>query len=170
MAARLSSPTWVEASVPQPGAVAEDATSSSPKAAVELTEGNTSRPPLHPYGMRTPTATYASSVSTNLSAYEALPWHHLLSIRDLIKSTPDSSYPDSADEGYVFARECVAPDFSRVRDREAFLAFQAVADYCFACSDDSSKEDYDLAWKFSMVELAEQGDDAANDTADPPTN
>ena len=67
-------------------------------------------------------------------------------------------------------RERVAPDFSGVRDREALQAFQAVADYCFACSDDSSEEDYDLARKFSMVELAERGNDAANDTADSPTN
>jgi len=56
-AARLSSSTWAEASVPQPDAVVEDATSSSPNAAAELTEGNTSWPPLHPYGMSTPTAT-----------------------------------------------------------------------------------------------------------------
>jgi len=35
-----------------------------------------------------------------------------------------------------------------------------VADYCFACSDDSSEEDYDLTRKFSMVELAERGNDS----------
>ena len=96
--------------------------------------------------------------------------YRLISIHDLAAPPLDSSYPDSSDERYVFVRERVAPDFSGVRDREALLAFQAVADYCFACSDDSSKEDYDLARKFSMVELAEQGIDAANDTADSPTN
>ena len=73
--------------------------------------------------MRTPIATYASSVSTNMSAYEDLPGHHLLSARNLVASTPDSSYPDSADEGYIFMGNCVAPDFSGVRDREAFLSF-----------------------------------------------
>ena len=67
-------------------------------------------------------------------------------------------------------RERVAPDFSGVRNREALLAFQAAADYCFASSDDSSEEDYDLARKFSVVELAEWGNDAANDMADSPTN
>ena len=67
-------------------------------------------------------------------------------------------------------RERVALDFSGVCNHEAFLAFQAAANYCFTCSDDSSKEDYDLARKFSMVELAERGNDAANDTADSPTN
>ena len=53
-----------------------------------------------------------------------------------------------------------------------------MADYCFACSDDSSEEDYDLAREFSMVGLAGQGNnaandagnDAANDTANPPTS
>ena len=88
-------------------------------------EGDASRPPHHPYGMRTSASTYASSVSTNMSAYEDLPGHHLLSIRNLIASTPDSSYPDSTDEGYVFVRDRIAPewDYSGVRDREAFLSF-----------------------------------------------
>ena len=72
-AARLSSPTWIVASVPQPGSTAENTTSSPPKATATLTEGDTSRTLLHPYGMRTPTATYASSVSTDMSAYEDLP-------------------------------------------------------------------------------------------------
>ena len=63
--------------------------------------------------------------------------HRLISICNLIAPPPDSSYPDSADEEYVFVRERVAPDFSGVRDREALLAFQAAADYCFASSDDS---------------------------------
>jgi hypothetical protein len=134
--------------------VAEDATSSPPKAAAVPVEENVSRLPLHPYGMRTPTATYASSVSTNLSAYEDLPWHHLLSIRDLIKSTPDSSYPDSADEGYVFMRDRIASDFFKVRVREAFLSFQSTADYCLTCTDDSSEGDYDPSRQCFLVELA----------------
>jgi len=104
--------------------------------------------------------THTSSVSTNVSAHEDLPGYRLISIHDLAAPPLGSSYPDSSDEGYVFVRECVAPDFSGVRDREALLAFQAAADYCFASSDDSSEEDYDLAWKISMVELAEWGNDA----------
>jgi len=55
--------------------------------------------------MSSPAATYASSVSTNMSAYEDLPGHHLLSARNLIASTPYSSYPNSADEGYIFVRD-----------------------------------------------------------------
>ena len=50
-------------------------------------------PSPFPFGMRTVTATYASSVSTNMSAYEDLLGHHLISIRNLIASTPDDSYP-----------------------------------------------------------------------------
>ena len=102
--------------------------------------------------------------------YEDSPSHHLISIRNLIAPPPDSSYPDFADEGFVFVRERVAPDFSGVRDREAFLAFQAEADYCFACSDDSSEEGYDLTREFFMIKLAEQDAAATNDAESPPAN
>ena len=61
-------------------------------------------------------------------------------------------------------------DYSGIRDLGAFLSFQAAADYCFSCSDDSGEEDYDLTREFFMVGLEEQGDNAANDTADPPMN
>ena len=115
-------------------------------------------------------ATHTSSVSTNVSAHEDLPGYRLILIHDLAAPPLGSSYPDSSDEGYVFVREHVASDFSGVHDREALLAFQAAADYCSSCSNDSSEEDYDLARKFSMVELAERGNDAANDTTDSPTN
>jgi len=170
-AARLSSPTRDEAGVSQPSAVAENITTSpsSTAATVPPKEGASEPSPL-PFRTHTPAATHASSVSPHVGVYEDSPGHHLISIRNLVAPPPDSSYPDSADEGYVFVRERVAPDFSGVRDREAFLAFQAAADYCFACSDHSSEEDYNLARKFSMVELAEWGNDAANDTVDPPTN
>jgi len=147
--------------------VAEDVTASPPPTAVTVPpeEGATATSPL-PSRTHTPAATHTSSVSTNVSAHEDLPGYRLISIHDLAAPPLDSSYPDSSDEGYVFVREHVAPDFSGVRDREALLAIQAAADYCFACSDDSSEEDYDLARKFPMVELAERG----NDTADSPTN
>jgi hypothetical protein len=39
--------------------------------------------PQFPYGMRNTTATYASSVSTDMAAYEDLPGHHLLAVRNL---------------------------------------------------------------------------------------
>jgi hypothetical protein len=39
------------------------------------------------HGMRNAAATYASSVSTDMAAYEDLLGHHLLSIRNLIPPT-----------------------------------------------------------------------------------
>jgi len=105
-----------------------------------------------------------------VSAHKDLPGHRLISICNLVAPPPDGSYPDSADEGYIFVREHVAPDFSRIREREALLSFQAAADYCFACSDDSSEGDYDLTREFFMIKLAEQDDAATNDAESPPVN
>ena len=53
-------------------------------------------PSPFPFGMRSNVATYALSVSTNMSAYEELPGHHLFAIRNLIASSPDDSYPEMA--------------------------------------------------------------------------
>ena len=132
-------------------------------------EGATATSPL-PFGTPTPAATHASSVSPHIGVYEDSSGHHLISIRNLVAPPPDSLYPNSADEGYVFVRERVAPDFSGIRDREALLSFQAAADYCFSCSDDSSEEDYDLTREFFMVGLAKQGVDATNDAANNAAN
>ena len=169
--ARIASPTRVEAGGSQPVTMVEDVTASPPPIAAMMPpeEGATTTTPLPP-GMHTPAATHASSVSTNVSAHKDLPGHRLISICNLVAPPPDSSHPDSADEGYVFVRERIAPDFSVVRDREALLSFQATADYCLSCSDDSSEGDYDLTREFFMVELAGPGDDAMKDAADPPTN
>ena len=41
-------------------------------------------------------ATYASSSSTNFTEYKDLSGHHLLSIRNLIASSPNDSYPETA--------------------------------------------------------------------------
>ena len=132
-------------------------------------EDATATSPLLP-GTHIPAATHASSVSPHVGMYEDSPGHHLILIRNLVAPLHDSSYPDSADEGYVFVHKRIATDFSGIRDCKALLLFQAIADYCFSCSDDSSEEDYDLTREFFMVGLAEQGHNAANDTADPPTN
>jgi hypothetical protein len=40
-------------------------------------------------------ASFASSSSTNFAEYEDLPGHHLLSIRNLIASSPNDSYPET---------------------------------------------------------------------------
>ena len=153
-AARLSSPTRDEAGVSQPSAVAENVTTSpsSTAATVPPKEGASEPSPL-PFRTHTPAATHASSVSPHVGVYEDSPGHHLISIRNLVAPPSDSSYPDSG-----------------VRDREAFLAFQATADYCFACSDDSSEEDCDLTREFFMIKLAEQDDAATNDAESPPAN
>ena len=82
-------------------------------------------------------------------------------------STPDSSYLDSADEGYIFVGNHVTLDFSGVRDLEAFLLFQAAADYCLTCSDDSSEGDYEPTRECFLVELEEHNDDAPNTTHAP---
>ena len=150
--------------------MAEDINTSPPKAAtVPPKEGAATLPPF-PFGMRTATVTFTSSVSTNMSTYEDLPGHHLISIRNLIASPPDSSYPESTDEGYVFMRGREAPewDYSKLRNREDFLTFQATTDYCLPCSDDSSEGDYDPTRECFMVKLAEQGDGMPNDAANPP--
>ena len=151
--------------------MAEDVTPSpSPTAATVLPEEAATEPPPLPSRMHTPAATHASSVSPHVGVYEDSPGHHLISIRNLVAPPPDSSYPDSADEGYVFVRKHVAPDFFGVCDRKAFLAFQAAVDYCFACSDDSSEGDYDLTREFFMIKLAEQDAAATNDAESPPAN
>ena len=87
--------------------------------------------PRSPDGMRGATAIRSSSVSTDLAAYEDLPGHHLLSIRNLITTSPDELYPDSDSEDLRW-------DYSGLQDTEAFRQFQAAADYCFAYSEDSS--------------------------------
>ena len=82
-------------------------------------------------------------------------------------STPDSSYLDSADEGYIFVGNRVTLDFSGVHDLEAFLLFQAAADYCLTCSDDSSEGDYEPTRECFHIELEEHNDDAPNATHAP---
>ena len=75
--------------------------------------------------MRNAAATYASLINTNMSAYEDLPGHHLLSIRNLIASSPDDSYSDTADGINLFMDNFTAAewDHSGVRDLDAFRSF-----------------------------------------------
>ena len=96
--------------------------------------------------MRSNVATYASSVSTNMSAYEELSGHHIFAIRNLIASSPDDSYPETAGSiaddinffmDYFTAEEAV--DYSGVRDPDTFWSFQLAAAYCLTCSEDSSE-------------------------------
>jgi hypothetical protein len=48
--------------------------------------------PRFPHGMRNAATTYTSSASTDVAAYEDLPGHHLLAVRNLIATTNDESY------------------------------------------------------------------------------
>jgi hypothetical protein len=91
------------------------------------------------------TATYASLISSNFTEYEDLPGHHLLSIRNLISSSPDESYAETAssiaDDIHFFMNNFTAEeaeDYSRVRDPDAFRSFQLATAYCLTCSEDSS--------------------------------
>ena len=136
-AARLSSPTWVEADASQLGVAASGIATSSPRApapsapspppnaAPEPPKEGATAPSPFPFGMRNAAATYASSINTNMSAYEDLPGHHLLSIRNLIASSPDDSYPDTTDDINFFMDNLAAPewDYSGVRDLDAFRSF-----------------------------------------------
>ena len=82
-----------------------------------------------PIGMRN-AASYASSSSTNFAEYEDLPGHHLLSIRSLIASSPNDSYPETASsiaddinffmDNFTFEE---AEDYSGVRDLDVFHSF-----------------------------------------------
>jgi hypothetical protein len=54
--------------------------------------------PRFPHGMRNAATTYASSTSTDVAAYEDLPVHHLLAVRNLIATTNEESYHGSASE------------------------------------------------------------------------
>ena len=106
-AARPNSPTWVEAGMSQLSIAANRATASSSRASASSAPvpssaaapvppwGGSTSPSPFPFGMRN-AATYAYSYSTNFAEYEDLPGHHLLSIRNLIASSLDESYLETA--------------------------------------------------------------------------
>src|SRR6185312_5056572 len=106
-AARHNSPMWVEAGMSQLSITANKATASSshapassapaPTSAAALVppRGGSTSPSPFPFGMRN-AAAYVSSISANFTKREDLPGHHLLSIRRLVASSPDESYPEMA--------------------------------------------------------------------------
>ena len=103
-------------------ASASSAPASSPAAALVPPRGGSTSLSPFPFGMRN-TATYASSNSTNFTEYEDLPGHHLQSIRNLIASSLDESYPETAssiaDDVDFFMNNFAAKeaeDYSEVRD------------------------------------------------------
>jgi hypothetical protein len=107
---------------------------------------HTTAGPQFPYGMRNTTTAYASSVSTDVAAYEDLPGHHLLAVWNLIATTNDELYHGSASElPPATSHGCAEWDFSSVPDAVKFQRLLDTADYWFGYSDDSSIGSYDPA-------------------------
>jgi hypothetical protein len=77
-------------------AVARGGTPTSETAAP--TEERVVAEPQFPHGMHNAATAYTSSASTDVAAYEDLPGHHLLAVRNLIATTNDESYHGSASE------------------------------------------------------------------------
>jgi hypothetical protein len=114
--------------------------------------------------MHNTTATYTSVASTDVAVYEDLPGHHLLAVRNLITTTNDESYHDSASELPPATSHGYAEwDFSGVPDPVIFQWFLDAADYWFGYSDDSSIGSYDQARECFMV-VADEHMDSANRT------
>ena len=119
-------------------------------------------------------AARASSTSANFIEREDLPSHHLLSIRSLITTSPDESYPETAtsiaDDVNFFMNNFTAEkaeDYSGVRDPNALRTFQLATAYCLTCSEDSSEGDFDPSRECFMADLAdEQYDNAPGDDGD----
>jgi hypothetical protein len=103
--------------------------------------------PQFPHGMRNAAAAYASSASTDVAAYEDLPGHHLLAVRNLIATRHLARV-----RGVGLLRRAGPSDVPRFLD---------VADYWFGCSDDSSAEIYDPARECFMVTIGDLVDDTS---------
>src|SRR6185295_363431 len=107
LAACHSSPTWVEAGMSQLSietngatvsssrASASSAPAPSPAAALVPPRGDSTSASPFPFEMRN-AAARASSTVADFIEHEDLPGHHLRSIRSLIASSPDESYPETA--------------------------------------------------------------------------
>ena len=126
-----------------------------------------------PFGMRN-AAAHASSTSANFIEHEDLPGHHLLSIRSLIASSHDESYPETAssiaDDVNFFINNFTAEeaeDYSGVRDPDVLRSFQLATAYCLTSSEDSSEGDFNPSRERFMADLAdEQNDNAPINGAD----
>ena len=122
------------------------ASPSKPKATAG---GPAAMPLVLPYGLKNAAASYASSVSTSLSAYADLPGHHLRSTLDLIATPSVSSYPEEAS-----SREdaWVGADFSGLGDSKTFMRFLEASNYCLGYSD-SDGDDYDPSRECFNIEV-----------------
>src|SRR6185503_14767068 len=113
-------------------------------------------------------AACASSIGTNFTKREDLPGHHLLSIRSLIASSTDESYPETAssiaDDVNFFMNNFTAEeaeDYSGVRNPDNLRSFQLATAYFLTCSEDSSEGDYDPSRECFMADLADEQNDNA---------
>jgi hypothetical protein len=83
--------------------------------------------------MRNTAVAYASSSSTDVAAYDDLPGHHPLAVRNLITSTNVESYHDSTSARPPPPRATLhgyaERDFSDVPDLVMFQRFLDVVDY-----------------------------------------
>jgi hypothetical protein len=122
-------------------------------------EEHVSPEPWFPHGMRNAAMAYASSASTDVEAYEDLPGHHLLAVRNLIATTNDESYHGSTSELPPATSHGYAEwDFSGVPDPVMFQRFLDAADYWLGCSEDSSAGSYDPACECFVVVVDDQVD------------
>jgi hypothetical protein len=111
--------------------------------------------------MRNAATAYASSASTDVAAYEDLPGHHLLAVRNLIATTNDESYHGSASKLPPATSHGYAEwDFSDVPDSVMFQRFLDAVDYWFGYSNDSSAGSYDPTHECFMVVVDDQADGA----------
>jgi hypothetical protein len=113
--------------------------------------------------MHNTATTYTSFTSTDVVAYEDLPGHHLLAVKNLIASTNDESYHSSASELPPATSHGYAEwDFSGVPDPVIFQRFLDAADYWFGCSDTSSAGSYDPTRECFMVAIGDVVDGASS--------
>jgi len=135
--------------------------------------GKAAAPPELPLGLKSAAATYASSVSTSLSAYADVPGHHLRSTLDLIASPPVSSYPEDPTSG---DDEWVGADFSGCGDPKTFMRFLEASNYCLGYSDsddggyDPSRECFNLEVGRTLPNTQGAARPSRHGNATPPPN
>jgi hypothetical protein len=118
--------------------------------------------PWFTHEMHNTATAYASSASTNVVAYEDLPGHHLLAVRNLIATTNDESYHSSASElppcnlawvcGVGLLRRAGPGDVSVVPRHRGLLV---------GCFDDPSAGSYDPVRECFMVAIGDLVDDTS---------
>jgi hypothetical protein len=107
--------------------------------------------------MRNAATAYASSASTDVAAYEDLPGHHLLEARNLIATTNDESYHDSASDLPPATSHGYAEwDFHGEPDLVMFWRFLDAADYWLGYFDSSSTDSHGPARECFVVAVSDE--------------